>query len=249
MKVKSELQVKIGKEDKIIYFGLPDTKKEMEDMFRLRYEIYKDKGYIDPDAFPDGLDRDQYDKENKCIYSIAKIDDTIVGTARLIRDHFLPIETLCFRFEEPEDIKKIPRDQRVEVSRLVVDSYKQGYRTPRSFVLLFLLHVLCAIAKENNMLAEYAFIKNKIKLKLEKLNVPIHFIDNYTQTYPSDGILYKYFSQKEDKAVPVYFFTTEVENCINTTINNKMFTEIAPEKFIVRNNLYNRFLRLLNVTY
>ncbi|MEW5907685.1 MAG: acyl-homoserine-lactone synthase [Patescibacteria group bacterium] len=246
MKTIYQLQVKIGDKDKIINFGIPDNPDEIEKMYRLRFNIYSYKKYIDPKLFPDGIEKDEYDFKNKCTYFIAKLDDKVLGTVRLIKDEYLPTEKECFKFDEPEEMKKIPRNQRVELGRLVIippDKDRKIY-LPRNLIMLFLINTLVTWGIENNIPAGYAFIKEKLKIKLNKLKAPIHLIKNYTQIYPKDGIIYGYFNQEDDKAIPIYFLTQEFKNFIDGKSN--MFKKEG-SKFILRENLYNKFLRLMKI--
>jgi len=246
MKTIYQLQVKIKNEDKIINFGIPDNPDEIEKMHRLRFSSYSYKRYIDPKLFPDGIEKDEYDKDGKCTYFIAKLDDKILGTVRLIKDDFLPTEKECFKFNEPEEMKKIPRNQRVELGRLVIippDKDRKIY-LPRNLIMLFLINTLVTWGIENNILAGYAFIKEKLKIKLNKLKAPIQLIKDYAQIYPKDGIIYGYFNQEDDKAIPIYFITQEFKDFIDK--KSYMF-EKEGNKFILKENLYNKFLRLLKI--
>lgn len=246
MKTIYELQLKVNNEDKIINFGIPDNPDEIEKMHRLRFNSYSYRGYIDPKLFPDGIEKDEYDKNEKCIHFIAKLNDKILGTVRLIKDEYLPTEKECFKFGEPEEMKKIPRNQRAELGRLVIippDKDRNIY-LPRNLIMLFLINTLVTWGIENNILAGYAFIKEKLKIKLNKLKAPIHLIKDYTQIYPEDGIIYGYFSQEDDKAIPIYFITQEFKDFIDK--KSYMFKKEG-HKFILRENLYNKFLRLLKI--
>jgi len=242
-----ELQVKVNGENKLIYFGVPDNENEILEMHKLRYEIYSKKDYIYEEKFKDGIEKDEYDLDKKSHYFIAKIEDRIIGSVRLIRDYYLPTEK-DFKFEEPEEMKKIPREQRGETGRLVITPYSKEIYLPRNIILLFLIDCLLEFSVESHIAGGYSFVKSSLLNKLNKLEMPIHIIKNYIQVYPKDGILYKYFNQEDDKVIPIYIFTDEVKKYLNGLINNrKMFEKISEKKFILRENLYNGFLKFLKI--
>lgn len=247
MKTIYELQLKVNNEDKIINFGIPDNPDEIEKMHRLRFDSYSYRGYIDPKLFPDGIEKDEHDKDGKCIYFIAKLNDKILGTVRLIKDYYLPTEKECFKFNEPEEMKKIPREQRAELGRLVIIPPDKNVYLPRNLIMLFLINTLVSWGMENRILGGYAFIKEKLRIKLEKLKMPIHLIKNYTQIYPKDGILYGYFSQENDKVIPIFYLTEEFKNYIDKIVNKSLMFKKERGKFILRENLYNKFLKFLKI--
>jgi N-acyl amino acid synthase of PEP-CTERM/exosortase system len=94
----------------------------------LRYRVYcTERAYEDPDSFPDGLEKDQYDRA--AIHSVLRHRASleVAGVVRLVRpnmeiyDGLLPIELHCrinsyFR----KKISNMPREQIAEISRLAV---------------------------------------------------------------------------------------------------------------------------------
>ncbi len=248
MNIINELQLKIGSKEKIIYFGTPDNKKELDEMFRLRYAVYSSKNYLNPNGQLDSLDKDEYDLKNKCNYFAAKIDNKIIGTIRLIQDKFLPTEKECFKFEEPEPIKKIPREKRGELSRLIIIPYSKKQYLPRNLVFLFLMDCVVKFFLQNNILGGYSFITNKLYNKIKKLKIPIHIITSYKQIYPKDGLLYPYFNQQNNSIIPVYYLGDEIKDYLEEIFAKKrLFKKIASNRFILRPTLYNKFLRSLKV--
>src|SRR5437762_326036 len=114
MKTMLELGLKIGDADKTIYFGLVDNSEELQEMFRLRYDVYASLNYLNT-AVGVNSDKDSYDIEGSCQYFIAKVDGRIIGTVRLIQSEFLPTEKDCFSFQEPVKMQSIPRASRAEL--------------------------------------------------------------------------------------------------------------------------------------
>lgn len=201
-----------NKQKKII-IGHPKTKEELDQMYRFRYEQYIKKGYIAEGYFNDQRDYDEYDKEQKCIYFIAKVEDRVIGTVRLVVDKYLPTEKDCFDFNEPGELMNIKRTERVEFSRLIIVPYEKDIYFPRHMILLALFYVIMAYCKEHGFKGGYSFIKDKLHTKLSKQKVPIHFITNFKQKYQKK-ILQKYFSDPNDPVCPIYFLTDEVNSYI-----------------------------------
>ena len=248
MKKIQELHLKIDGKRKVVKFGIPNTDFELKKMYALRYQVYSTRGYINPLAFPDKLDIDQYDKDKKCIYFVAQIDGQIIGSVRIIKDKYLPIETECYEFDEPEAINKIPRKRRAEIGRLVVRPYSNTEYLPRNLIMLLLIDSLVKYGTRHNIPAVYAFLKTKLLGKLEKLKVPIHLIKPYKQVYPKDGVLSGYFYKKEDKAVPAYFLTSEVKEVLDQMFSNEnIFEKGGRQKLTLKENFYNKFLKVLKV--
>lgn len=164
MKIYNTLIINCQNRNVEIKVGIPDSEEELIKMFKLRYEIYSQKNYIDPDQFPDRLEKDEYDKNNKTVYFIASINDDIIGTLRIIKDYPLPTQ-LYFKFQEPEQIKNINKENLAEIGRLIVKPFKLTERIflPRHLVMLILFKSVCDYAKEDNILGGYAFIKKAWK--------------------------------------------------------------------------------------
>ncbi len=195
---------------KIVEIGIPDSLKENEEMFRFRYSNYLRHGYIDSKTFKDHLDRDEYDLENKCVYFIAKVEKKIIGTVRLIIADPLPTEKDCFSFSEPRIMTAVDRSKRAELSRLIVEEYLPDKHFPRHFIMLALLLCVTDYSKRSGLVAGYGFIKDKLKNKLEKIKIPIHFIKEFKQIY-SSNILRGYFNDKLNPVWPIFYFADEVD--------------------------------------
>jgi N-acyl-L-homoserine lactone synthetase len=201
-------------EIKEIEFGHPTNQAEMKEMFRFRYKTYLKHGYIEADYFKDGLDCDEYDKDGKAVYFIAKTEGRLIGSVRLIIDNILPTEKDCFDFQEPVAMKNIARNQRGEVSRLIVEKLGKDKYFPRHLVMLGLISCLIDYAKSNNLDGGYGFIKDKLKKKLEKIKIPLVIINNFKQKY-SQELLYGYFHNKKDPVWPIYYIVKDLNIYIN----------------------------------
>ena len=85
------LNIRIQKSNETIFFGIPEGKKELDEMFKFRYKSYLRHNYIDKNNSE--RDVDEYDN-GRSSYFVAKVNDKLIGTARIIRDNFyLPRRT------------------------------------------------------------------------------------------------------------------------------------------------------------
>jgi len=203
---KIRVPVEDGKEK--ILFGIPTTQNELNDMFALRYSVYSERGYIEPNE--QRSDRDEYDDDKHTQYFIAKIGEHIVGTVRMIRTTQLPLEKDCYTFDEPEAIRSIPRDKRIEIGRLVSTplNAEEGIYFPRHVVMLGLLISMIRFAQGEGLQGGYAFVKKGLYTKLHRVRIPVHPIVPAEKIY-GKGILHKYFYEGED-VVPLFFLSKEV---------------------------------------
>lgn len=228
-----------------IEFGIPDNNEELTKMFKLRFEIYSKNNYIDPSKYPNQLEIDDYDKNNKCIYFIAKINDEIIGSTRAIIDDPLPTQ-LYFDFQEPDIISKIPSGKRAEVSRLIVKPYKiNNKHLPRHLVTLFIIKSLIDYGLKNNFLGGYSFITQSLYKKFKLLSFPIYKINNYTQKYPDDGVLYRYFNNQQNPIIPVYYVIAEINKYLDIFFKKWFFSK-KENNIIILNKplLYKIFLKI-----
>lgn len=185
MKIASPIPLKVG------YL---ETDEERKAMFQLRADVYKKEGCITTEN-----DIDQYDLDNKCVYFIAKLDEKLIGTARIVIDDPLPTE-VYFDFEKPEDMARIPRNKRGEVSRIV-----NVVKGMNHLVSLSLFQAMIDFAKENDLLAGYAILRTGFVDTLLSIGVPIHPITSATLKH-SEGLLHNYL---HGNILPIYYFRDE----------------------------------------
>ncbi len=247
--MKNLLKLKFDFENKPSYidFGQPETLEEHEEMFRFRYEVYKKKDYFKSDYEYSDNGLDSCDKEKTTEYFIAKFNEKIIGSVRLIRTEVLPTEHY-FEFKEPEEVAKIPREKRAELSRLTVAPYLHGVYLPRNIVFLLLLYVLVDYAQKNRIDGGYSFVKNSLREKMIKLKMPMNIIEDFSVCYPSDGILYNYFyNQPENKVFPIYFLTDDFKKYLDNLLENKRLFSFSENEVILKTNLYTKFLKTLKI--
>lgn len=238
-----KIRFNAGKEWKVVKFGLTSTDKEKEQMFKLRHKVYLKHKYID--EVKSGVEMDEYDNE-RSTYFIATIDDKIIGSVRLIRDEFLPTEKECFEFTEPKEMSIIRRNKRCELGRLIVD--RQDYDLPRHIIMLGLINTVTEHALKEGIEGGYSFIKNSLKIKLDKLKFPFHDIRPFKQVY-SKGVLLPYFQDKNDIVYPVFYLVSETKEYLNKLFGNKlMFKEEGDGTIKLKNNLIYKLLNLFNAS-
>lgn len=239
MDILREIHLKTGESKNIIYFGRPNNNQELQEIFRLRYEIYSKKGYISKDLFPENIEKDEYDETKKCDYFIGKFKNRIIGSARVIEDYFLPTEKDCFKFEEPLEMKKIPRDKRGEISRLIV---KPNESLPPFLLLLGIFDSIVKIALQKDKKGGYSFIKESLRKKLAKIGTPFHIIRSFTQIY-SKKHLWGYFHNPADPVVPIYYLRDEAKEFLDKIFNNKkIFKQIDDKRSVYLLNNSWKFL-------
>ncbi|MRS03908.1 PEP-CTERM/exosortase system-associated acyltransferase, partial [bacterium] len=62
-----------------------DFEKIMEEVFRLRYKVYCDEwGFEKAADYPDGMERNEFDAQAEHFIIQSTVDNTIIGTARVI---------------------------------------------------------------------------------------------------------------------------------------------------------------------
>lgn len=239
MDILKEIHLKTKEGNNIIYFGIINNDQELQEMFRLRYEVYSRMGYISKESFPENIEKDEYDEEKKCDYIIAKFKNRIVGSVRVINDYFLPTEKDCFKFEEPLEMKKIPRDKRGEISRLIV---KHNESLPPFLLLLGIFDSILKIASEKDKKGGYSFIKESLRKKLAKIGIPFRIIRPFTQIY-SKKHLWGYFHNPTDPVVPIYYLRDEAKEFLDKIFNNKkIFKKIDDKRILYLLNNSWKFL-------
>lgn len=113
-----------------LIFRVAQLPGEQNKIFRLRYETVVQMGWADVSAFPDGIERDEYD--SKAIHLAGWDGETLACTARLI----LPSPTRRLPTEDAFNLDIEPRGSVVDCSRLIV---APPYRASEHRIFLGLL--------------------------------------------------------------------------------------------------------------
>ena len=168
---------------------------------------------------------------------------------RLIVDQPLPTQKY-FEFKEPSAMALIAANNRCEFGRFIIIPPDEviGDYLPRGLVMLFLLDTVSVFGTKNNFFGGYSFIKKSLDAKFKKMKIPIGRIRFYKQNYPKEGVLYNYFTQAQDHVIPIYFLTKDFLAYSEKIIHNsRMFENKGEGVFILKLNLYTKFLRLLKI--
>lgn len=200
--------------DKEVSIGIPTKPKEKEAMFELRKEEYLKRGYTNLN-YKGGSDIDELDESSSCTYFIATYNgcDKIVGTARLLRERYLPTEKSFF-FKEPEVIKCISREGRAEVSRLIVSSRGiKDIKVPEHLVMFGLFGSIIKYEETGDIYGGYSFVKTSLFRIFRILKLPIFKIENFKiGEYPE--VLKGYFEDKKDPPVPIFYEVSEIKRML-----------------------------------
>ena len=105
-----------------VRFDLARTPEELEAVFRLRYRISIERGWIRAEDVPDGLERDEYDDMHAA--QIAGWDGPVLAaTARVV----YPVEGRPLPTEEAFGVVATPSGRVVDAGRLIVaPAYRDG---------------------------------------------------------------------------------------------------------------------------
>jgi N-acyl-L-homoserine lactone synthetase len=105
-----------------VQFGVAQDDAELEAVFRLRYTTVIEKGWGQPEDFPNGLERDVYDE--RAIQIVGhNTDGLLVATGRVV----LPAPGKRLPTEDFFDFEIEPRQQVVDVGRGIVASSSQRH--------------------------------------------------------------------------------------------------------------------------
>lgn len=232
-----------------VSFGVATTPQELDSAYRLRYQVYAKKGYIDTNKYPRKLESDIYDVQKKVVHFIAVLDETVIGYIRIIQDAVLPTEKY-FTFAEPKELQAIARVERAELGRFIIvppNKEKSDY-LPRGLIMLFILNTLAQYGTQNSIVGGYAFVKKSLETKLTKMKMPFIPISLYTEHYPKDGDLLNYFSQPLDPVIPLCYRTNDFLTYTSKIINKRLiFKKIGEGNYQLRLTLYTKFLRSLKI--
>ncbi|MFH1232954.1 MAG: acyl-homoserine-lactone synthase [Patescibacteria group bacterium] len=195
--------------NKEISIGIPTKPNEKVAMFDLRHKEYLRRHYTDPN-FKGGGDIDEIDETPDCTYFIAIYNDTVIGTARLIRQSPLPTQR-AFKFEEPEEIKVIKPWKRAEASRVIVSTVRiKELKIAQHLVMFGLFGAMTIYGENSDLQGGYAFIKTSLWRIFQKLSFPVRIISDFKiADYPK--IMRGYFEDDLDHPIPIYYLYHEIK--------------------------------------
>jgi N-acyl-L-homoserine lactone synthetase len=103
-----------------VRFGLARAPKDLEAVWRLRYEVVREKGWSLTDDLAEGLERDTYDEV--ALHVVARREGRCLATARLV----LPRADRPLPTEQAFEVEVLPRGVVVDCSRLAVARPERG---------------------------------------------------------------------------------------------------------------------------
>jgi len=87
---------------------------ERESIYRLRYQVVIDRGWLQPDQLPDGMERDQYDQH--AIHIAGWDGNILAATSRLV----LPESGVILPTEQGFNLQVEPRGRVADMGRQIV---------------------------------------------------------------------------------------------------------------------------------
>jgi N-acyl amino acid synthase of PEP-CTERM/exosortase system len=134
------------------------------EVYRLRYKVYCDeRGFEKPEDHPEGIEKDEFDKDSVHFLVTSKEEDRQIGTIRMIlsSEGSLPIERHC---KIDTDLSALDHSRICEISRLAVT---KGYRRRITDAAIFDGKVIANV-EIDNMFGGRRKINNDISLGLYK---------------------------------------------------------------------------------
>jgi N-acyl-L-homoserine lactone synthetase len=113
-----------------IQFRVAQSSVDREAVYRLRYQVVIERGWAQPEDFPDGLERDAYDE--KAIHIAGWDEKVLAATCRLV----LPGGQSRLPTEQAFDIKVEPAGEVADMGRQIVG---RDYSNVRHLVFAALL--------------------------------------------------------------------------------------------------------------
>lgn len=143
------------------------SSEELEKIFHLRWKLYSEYGYIEPQDFPDQKLTDIYDQHSFNV--IAYKNNTPIGTARLV----MPSKN-GFPTEKAFNIinLNVSREKIGEVSKLCIEQ-----NNDRRKFFLALMTEIYKLSKKNKIDYWLVGIPFSLKEYIKKFNFPLSFIE------------------------------------------------------------------------
>ncbi|MDX1608000.1 MAG: GNAT family N-acyltransferase [Candidatus Spechtbacterales bacterium] len=147
---------------------IAENEEDLQDVFKLRYRIYKESGYINPEDYPDEIFKDPYDKYS--INFLALYKNKPAGIVRLVKN-----SELGYTLEQYYNLE-LPAKGRsaVEVSRLAVD---REYRGGKRRIVIALMRSAFRWSKENDVKYWYMFMPEKLAKAFEDLGGKFNLLE------------------------------------------------------------------------
>lgn len=207
-----------------------DSPELLEAAYRLRYRVYcQERGFEDALQFPDGLERDRYDRHAAHSLLRHKLSGQFVGAVRLIRPDpddpsgLLPIEQHAGGTFDLKKVRpmKLPRRHVAEISRLAitrclhVGQEEEGKPAPsvalerQSFphLVLGLFMAILRMTVEHDITYWYALMEPALARLLQRYGIYFEAIGPVVE---HRGLRRPYFSEVDRLLAGIYRNRPEV---------------------------------------
>lgn len=226
-----------NKKEQDIDFGIAISKEEIQNVYSFRYMVYLEKGHICKKK--DQKDIDYFDEKKLCRYYIAKYNNNLIGTLRIIYSNPSPTKALFYEFTVPDKIANIKDENILEVGRLISRPFVFSLKIPRHLIMIGLFHAIGVDQFNNKYQAGYGSIKKSVYDKLRAIGLPVNEI---TSALPRKIInlrgVKNFFKESKDAPHPVYYIIDEVRDYLNGLFNNVLvFKKNSPKHYVLRSKI------------
>jgi N-acyl-L-homoserine lactone synthetase len=150
-----------------VHFRVAESPAELEAVHRLRYRTVVNKGWVKPEEYPDGQERDAHDAH--ALQIAGWEGDVLAATVRLV----LPVPGQRLPTEEAFDLAIEPRGQVVDVGRGIVE---RAYRDPEHRVLAALLARCWPEMRARGFLHGAAVVSKKLIIVYQQMGVQVQVL-------------------------------------------------------------------------
>ncbi|MBV1931379.1 MAG: GNAT family N-acetyltransferase [Porticoccaceae bacterium] len=145
---------------------------DMDSLYRFRFEVYTDEGYVNPDDYPDKLFSDQFDPFSISVITLK--NNRIIGCGRATRWSNLGLPV--FQFFSIKLPTEIDHQSMVEMGRFMVDRAYRG--KARLATLGMSLQLRTYLRSDHSIKWLIAFMSNKVRDAFSEI-VPFKILDEY----------------------------------------------------------------------
>lgn len=241
------LEIQMGESNETLVWGHPTDEHELNEMFRLRYRLYRKKNLIDENSSL--MDKDYLDENNRCHYFITKYRDRIIGSTRVIHGSPLPTEEIYFDLDLPEVLAMAPKESKIEIGRVTSDLSEISKIVPRHMVYLGTIFCILSYSVKNGITYALGTIKPHVKKKLMQIGHPATYLEYRKLKYnpeASHDPLINFFNKDLTGGVfPLYVDADETGKYLKSIFHDAFcFEKIDEQTFILRSKLRFNFALL-----
>ncbi|MEK9175636.1 MAG: GNAT family N-acyltransferase [Patescibacteria group bacterium] len=173
---------------------MPDS--DLDNVYHLRWKIYSDEGYINPEDYPDHMFKDKYEQFSKNIVAFYK--NEMIGTVRLTFNSVIGIPTLNnFNVVLPSLIKSL--NDIVEIGRFMILPQFRGKNRDVAFGLSAFFYLFLM---KKGMRWWIVHMPVKLQNSFKKFGVSFEMLEEkelLPKHIDSRGIIAGYFDKHELK--------------------------------------------------